>query len=147
MTTPQTRARNATGTRSKIAVSMIGFNAPANSPLTTVTATSAATGAPSANAKNRGGPQRRNATKNVARLGSRCPNAENSSAPASAAPPMTPTSSPSTRRSFSTVSAYTGSIRPPNPASSMFVTRHMSTIERTVASRFMYARPSRRSAR
>jgi len=71
MTTPHTRARSAAGTRSKIAVSMIGFNAPANSPLMNVTAISAASGDSRATMKNRGGPHSRNATKNAARLGSR----------------------------------------------------------------------------
>ena len=50
MTTPHTRARSADGTRSKIAVSMIGFSIPMKSPLTAATATIPATGRSSASA-------------------------------------------------------------------------------------------------
>ena len=104
-TTPHTRARSDSGTRSNSAVSMIGFNAPAARPLTAITPTSTGTSAPSATAKKRGAPHTRNATKNVARRGSRCPTAPKPSAPANAAPPITPTSSPSAARSWSTRSA------------------------------------------
>ena len=104
MTTPHTRARNAAGTRSKMAVSMIGFSVPVKTPLTSHTETSATTGRSSATAKNRGAPHMRYAIVNDVRLGSRCPNALNSSAPASAAPAPTPTTRPSTRRSPSTSS-------------------------------------------
>lgn len=105
MTTPHTRARSASGTRSKIDVSMIGFSAPTNRPHTALATTSTGTSAPSATRKNRGGPPIANATKNVVRLGSRWPIALNSSAPTSAAAPMTPTSSPSAARLCSTFSA------------------------------------------
>ena len=104
-TTPHTRARSDSGTRSNSAVSMIGFNAPAAKPLTAITPTSTGTGAPSATAKNRGAPQSRNARKNIGRRGSRCPTAPNDSAPASAAPPITPMSRPSAPRLCSTRSA------------------------------------------
>lgn len=102
ITTPHTRARRCSGTRSKMAVSMIGFSEPAQSPLTTTTPTSTGTGTSSATAKKRGHPHTRYATKNVGRRGSRCPIAPNSSAPASAAPLITPATSPSTRGSPST---------------------------------------------
>ena len=133
--TPYTRARMAGGTRSNWTAPISGLSAPAASPAIATTAATTGSGGAAASAHSGGAPHSTYAVTNVARRGSRCPIALNTSEPTSAPPPMTPTSRPNAAGPPSSRSATTGSSTLLLAASNRFVTSTSRTMARSSGSR------------